>query len=438
MFVIFAHTFMYQPFSFLHVVVLLVYLVVLVLLIRRWSFFRNSGIGPVFLVVIFLVKCAAAILYGVYHFQVIGITDTFYLFEDGLHIARHGESNLANYLELVFGKSGGAIPEHLHEALLPTWGLWGDTSSYTVVRFHALASVLSFGSYNVHAVFMAFLSLVGLTALYRFLMAHAGAKPKPTAAIVLGLPSVVFYGSGLHKEGLVIFCIGLVLWSYYRVLRKEWWALLPLVFCVLLMFMLRSFYLAALLPVLFAYGWLARFPRFALVKYTTVFLGFWAALFSAHMITDFNLAVELTEKQHEFSVLKSADSDIAVRQLDGTFLSVAAATPKALINVMTKPWPPEIGKMLQVPYALEQLFILLLVIVAVVFLKPTGQLVRPALLFLFFSLSAFTIIGLIVPNFGAISRYKAPALLCFAAGLAMLIDWNRLMKRIGIRSGFMT
>jgi len=44
--------------------------------------------------------------------------------------------------------------------------------SHTIIRFNAAMRLFSFGYFNVHTVFMCFLSFTGLVALYRFFVRY--------------------------------------------------------------------------------------------------------------------------------------------------------------------------------------------------------------------------------------------------------------------------
>lgn len=422
---------MYQPLSFFQVVVVVAYVVLFLVLIQRWNFFTRSGVSRKWLTVIFLVKCTAALLYGIYHFN-IGGSDTFSMFKYGLVYAHYGETHALDFIRLVFSRGEGPLPADLREVILSS-AYWGDQGNYTMVRFHALASVISFGYYNVHAIFMAFLSLIGLTGLYRF-MAQSGKSLGPGAAVVLALPTVVFYGSGLHKEGLIIACIGLLLWNYGRLLhQRKLLAGVPVVILFFLLYLLKNFYFAALLVGLVAYTWVTFQPRHAILKYVTVIIACWSVAFALKHVTSFNLSEAFAQKQHEFRVLKVGDSDVDVTLLDGSVPSVVRAIPTALLNVFTRPWPSEITEPVHAAYAVEQLFVLLLTLIVFTFPAWKNHRIRnPALLLITFSVTVFIIIGIIVPNLGAISRYKAPALLCFVSGLVLLIDWERMMKALGL------
>ena len=415
-------------FSLTEVFLVAGYVAVFFVLILRWRFFRNAGLSSKFLLAMFLLKVAAAIGYGLFHWHAGGGGDTFAYFSDGKLFAQHGRSHPGHYIELVFGPSGGRIPDHLRSVHQASYGFWSDSGSYMMVRFHALASLISFGHYYVHAVFMAFLSLIGLTAFYRFVRSHLTHCSWIVPVLIFAFPSILFYGSGLHKEALLVFALGLILWHWDNMLKPfRWYRAVAVMLLLTFTFFLKTFYFATLIPVLVAYAWVNHKPAMSLLKYALVISLYWTVAFTARYISSFDLADRMSKEQSEFTALKTGRTDIDIPLLDGSLRSTAVTVPYAIVNTMLRPWPSDVTEFPHRLYMAEQWFILLLILFTVGYLNKRDREVRnPAWLLLFFAITVFLIIGAIVPNYGAISRYKAPALLCLICGLVLLIDWRRL------------
>ena len=88
--------------------------------------------------------------------------------------------------------------------------------NHTIIRFNALIMPLSFGSFHVHTVFMCMLSFIGLFALFYFFRLLFPQKTILIYLVVFFIPSVLFWGSGVLKEGLLLFSIGGLLLSFYK------------------------------------------------------------------------------------------------------------------------------------------------------------------------------------------------------------------------------
>ena len=73
----------------------------------------------------------------------------------------------------------------------------------------ALIRPFSFGIYNVHAIIFAFISFVGIYNLYLFFETRMYNKIN-LQFILFGVPSIVFWSSGVHKEAITFFGLGLI------------------------------------------------------------------------------------------------------------------------------------------------------------------------------------------------------------------------------------
>jgi len=83
--------------------------------------------------------------------------------------------------------------------------------NHTIIRWNALVMFLSGGHFMVHTVFMCFLSTLGLIGIFRSFSDHSA--PRPLFLLLFLTPSLSFWGSGVLKEGLVLFGLGGLFWS---------------------------------------------------------------------------------------------------------------------------------------------------------------------------------------------------------------------------------
>jgi hypothetical protein len=65
----------------------------------------------------------------------------------------------------------------------------------TIVRIHSVLRIFSFGEYYVHAVFFAFISFTGLTALYRTFSSSIKKHSELFYGAIFLIPSMVLWGS---------------------------------------------------------------------------------------------------------------------------------------------------------------------------------------------------------------------------------------------------
>jgi len=425
-------------------VLIFFYAIVFLLIIRYHRFFNIDGLSRKLISIIFILKIIAGIAYGLIYkyFYNIADADTYNYFRDSRIIYNSFFDNPLYYLQLTFGPNGGSIPEHLR-SYIEAMGHWGYTGDYMVVRFNALIQLVSGGSYFVHIIFIAFVSLLGLIALFKLFnsslptpnSSQEGNKSKNTLLTlsIFFIPSVIFWGSGLHKEGLLLFSIGFFLLNFHLLVTKALGLknLIACLFFAILIILIRGHLFILLLPSLIAYFWTIRKPSYFLIKFMITHLICWAIAFNVHYIFPGLNPIELIiEQQERFSLLAilfgSGQSGIPSIEMEANLLSLLANIPRALWNSFLFPylWNPAKSGLQTIGF-IETLMLIVIMIICVVFnrLKKINN--RPILyLSLFYAITLLIIIGLIVPNLGAIARYRVIALPFLMSFFLLIFDYK--------------
>ena len=415
------------------------------------KFFDVDGISKRTFSLLFLLKLVFGFaLWAIYTFYYTdrATADIYKYFDDSKVVFNTLKTNPIDYFKILFG-IGNNTPAFDHYYVeMNYWARKVDSSiyndSHTIIRFNALVRLFSFGYYNVHTVFICFLSLIGLTAIYKTFVSHLQDKKRELLFAVFLLPSVLFWGSGVLKEGLIFFALGLLI--YYS---DKLFSLKAIVIC-----------LATALLLAFSkfYVWLAIFPSIVLlicVNKTSsqkVFLKFALILFligtiglSIDSFTNIqNPLVTLSQKQYEFNQLaygKLTDSNhhpipianslIHINKLEPTFYSFLKNSPKALLNTILRPYIWELKSPIMLLAGLETLLIFVILFVIIFFIKPLKEIKWEYVLFCFsFVLIQFLIIGETTPVLGAVARYKTIALPFLLIGLLFMLDKEKLFKKI--------
>lgn len=407
------------------------YLLLFAWLVTRTGFFRHSGLTAPQLVIFFLLKVMAGIIYGwigVYYGELAQMVDTW---------SYHAES-LEEY-ELLLSKPGEFVTslfrnsyENGYTRFLSENSWWNDLKANFFIKILAIFNLFSFGSYYINVIFYAFLTLFGPVALYRVM---AQVFPGRQLAVMLAsflIPSFLYWTSGLHKDGFIFVGLALICYHMYFGMSsnsfpmRRWLVLLLGGFLVL---GLRNFYVLPLIPALAAWI-LAAKVRW---KAAFVFLGVYALVgiifFTAKYVDPrFDFAEAVVEKQQAFLKL-DGNSSVAVNKLEPTLASFVTNTPQAL-SLSVRPFPADVHHLLSLAAALEMatLFIICLLFI---FWRMPGPRANPVLLFgLFFAFSLLLMIGYSVNNIGAIVRYRSIILPFIIVPLMARIDWNRIARII--------
>jgi hypothetical protein len=160
-------------------------------------------------------------------------------------------------------------------------------------------------------------------------------------------------------------------------------------------------------------------------------------LFMAYkIIPGFNLSKAMADKQSEFRVLKG-NSNVDLPVMEPEIISILKILPKSFQNTFLRPVPVTMKNKGLWFYGLENYAVLFLLLLVLVFMDKNAFRKPMPLFLIVFSISAILVIGTIVPNLGAISRYKAPAILFLVLGCILILDEKRLIRSLQGFSNFL-
>ncbi len=417
----------------MHALLTFAYAAFFAALIWRWHFFQLQGFNRKWMTALFVLKIAAGILlWAVYNYHYNFRSDTFIYFEDAMVIRNLWFEDRDAFWSFFWG-IGTDDPSYafVHDRL-NTWtrnynyGLTYDGP--TIVRINLIISLFSFGYYHVHTVVMCFISLIGLTAIYRTFQ-HIFQKREVylfTACFLI--PSVVFWSSGVLKEAPLILAVGLLIYSVFRLISNFKQPFIWMIFfsSAFLMVFLKEYVLMSLLPALISILIAAIFSyRYVVLIFLSVHVAcFVLAMNASFFFKGGDFLYVLQKKQTDFyNVTQLVNAQSGIDKIDiQDHLHLVLGYPQALANTYLRPHLLEIKTPFYVPVAVENLFFLILLILP--FFKFQRLQKSQLILFLFclsFVLVIGGIIGYTVPILGAVIRYKIIALPFLAILCTMLI-----------------
>ena len=121
---------------------------------------------------------------------------------------------------------------------------------------------------------------------------------------------------------------------------------------------------------------------------------------------------------------------INIPSLSPDISSFIKCSPLALFNTLFRPSVFEANSLMMWPAAFENLLIIFMIFLAIVFFDKKGINKNIFYPFLFSVLFMFLLTGLITPVIGAMVRYKVPALPFLMIILVMMIDKEKFVKKI--------
>lgn len=369
--------------------------------------------------------------------------DVFKYFDDSAHMFKALPDRPLDYLRMLSG-IGNDTPEFrdLYYKDMNNWvrqfesNLYND--AHTIIRFNAFVRLFSFGEFHVHTVIAAFLSLTGLVGVYRSFVRSLPGLERALMVMVFLLPSVLFWASGVIKESLLFFGIGILLYQIFRLSegRPRWRDPVLLAMTVTMLFFLKFYVLLSLLPALVLILWSRRRAGPPLlVKAVSVYGVFIAVgLNMHHIIPGMDILGILTMKQRDFVGLaqQMGSGSFVMPELllpeVGLFLAEA---PYAVYISLLGPMVHHGGGILGLVSALENAALLVVLGLCVLLHRPWPALDRPLILsIVLYVLVLSLVIGWTTPVMGAVVRYRTPLLpFLMIAGL-LVLDRERLLKTL--------
>lgn len=245
-----------------------VYLIVFGWIIFKTPFFKDNQLSFLWIGVIFLLKILAAYGYYLVYFsngKAQGDSaDTLYganIMFDAVH------ENVGDYVKMLFGIHTEYETDTLYKSYFEKINDWSDgktannfflNDNRTSIRFNAFVRLFSGGSYAVHALVMLILSFIGKWAFYKTVKMYFINKEYLLAIIIFLTPSVLFWTSGVLKEPIALFLMGLFLYSFFKIFISKQFILkhvVVIVFSTLSFFTLKPYILMLLvLPLIIFYA----------------------------------------------------------------------------------------------------------------------------------------------------------------------------------------
>jgi hypothetical protein len=407
------------------------YLVLFTWLVTRTPFFTASGLARPQLVILFLLKVMAGILYGwigVYYGELAQMVDTWaYHFES----VQEYKLLLSDPAAFVSGIFRNTYYEGYSRFLASESSWWNDLKGTIFVKLLAIFHVFSFGNYYTNVIFYSYLTLFGPVAIYRVM---TDVFRQNRLAILLAaflVPSFLYWTSGLHKEGLIFLGISLPIYFTYFTLKESritFIRMLLTIFGLLIMLTLRNFLIIPLLPALFAWLLSSRLRSKPWKVFAGTYLLFILLFFTAGFLHPrLNLPEAVVARQEAFLSL-GGNSAVAISRLQPTFSSFLHNLPQAFTLSTIRPYPADVRHLLSLAAAVEINGLLLIALICLFFRKGNFRL-SPVLLFcLAFCFSVLLMIGYSVNVLGAIVRYRSIVLTLPLMIIVAQADWQRIGK----------
>jgi hypothetical protein len=284
------------------------YIVVFTALIYVLPFFKENYIHRGALSAVFLLKVSAGFfLTWIYtrYYPERHAADIFKYFDDSkVMYSAFQNHRYGDYIKMLSGVANdSSYFDKMYYDVMQNWYRMYDfnyNDNHTIIRFNAFVMLFSFGNYHIHTVFMCFVGLLGTTAMYKAFADYFKNKEWLLFIVLFLIPSVVFWGSGVLKEGILLFALGFLFYAFMNVFVSKRNILLNIIFLLASVFLItinKNYLLFAVIPAMFCYYvvW-----KFNIKKVFIFFTGLYLAGCIAILLFSPDVLQTLALKQRDF------------------------------------------------------------------------------------------------------------------------------------------
>jgi hypothetical protein len=380
------------------------------------------------------VKIFAGIAIGLVYTYYYGLGDTLDYFIQAKQLTTYAGRNFGDYLRFLVTSD------------FPVTGL-DSLREYPprALFFSKCASIVALITGDNYWLTTCYFSLISFISSWFLVKKLSVIFPRYTMRFVFAIlffPSVVLWTSGLIKESLAMAALFLIVMLFLRVwsgerLSLSHWVVLVAAFWIL--WNLKYYFLAVLIPVLctellmkriIAPRWRLNGPGYVLL-WLAILIAPAALMSMLHPNLHVGRVLEVIVTNHDLFVAMSDPAEIIhYNSLKPEFGSVLANLPIALTAGLFRPFIWEITNPLQLLAAMENVFVLVLMVAFVGSLIHKKQ--HPSGLWfaaICYSLLLCTFLALSTPNLGTLSRFKVGFLPILMLALLCSNPWiDRILE----------
>ena len=320
-----------------------------------------------------------------------------------------------------------------------------DNQTFAAIRFFSVFTWLGFRNYYTTTVLVATFSYLGEWKLYILFNKLNPKLYKQLAFSILFIPSVAFWGSAILKDSFTFSAACWYTYCFYNVFinrNKVFSNAFGILLSCYILISIKPYIFLALMPGSFI--WLS-FNRIKNIKsqFIKILIGPFIVVFGLFAISFVLKGV--SDKMGSYSNVKgivekaqSTQKDLIrgeqygnnyydIGEFDGSFSSMASKAPLAITAGLFRPFLWDARNPVMLISALENSAILGFVIFILFKVGPVRLVTiitaEPILIFSFFFAIFFAFaVGLTTANFGALVRYRIPAIPFFVSGLVIMRD----------------
>ena len=418
----------------------ILYVALILIFIKKSRFFNFDNIKKLEIYLALLIQFSTGfILYIIYtkFYPVRYTSDIFKFYDDSLVLYNLFFENSADFFKILIGFNKDKDPilsNHLLE--MNHWDSSYNNSfmneTRLLIKTNAILNLIGLKSYVFNMISFILIGFIGKLLIIKSVLKEFNLKnSKILFWSIFLLPSLLIWTSGILKEPLIIFSIGLITFFLSHKIKYGSLNLFLLILGSLIIFKVKFYVFICFLPALISF---LISKKFIIKPYYTVFSFIAVIIISIGVLSKFDSDINpirvLSKKQHDFIRLADvfeAGSSFNLTPLEPNFYSFLKILPEGILNGFLRPYPNNINKPLQFYPLLENLILytcLFYFLYKLFKLKIKIKFGFKNALWncLFFVTMLFVISGIGTPVLGALVRYKVPGLLFLIISINLIYD----------------
>ena len=362
------------------------------------------------------------------------------------------KDNLSHYFDLLLNGNQKEYFSYFNaDTLYPARHMWLDPKSFFVIRFLSPFALLGFGSYLITTMIISWVSFFFMWKMY---VTFARLYPKidwKIAIAILFMPSVLFWGSGILKDTIIICAVSVFTTSFLRMAingKFNIFSILAIIIASWFMLSIKAYVFVATIPgaaIWFAHGRIlkikSRFFRYASYPFMITILLTAAIFLLSKMgasLGEYGSMDKMVEKaQITQEDLKRGEqygnNYYDLGKIENSPSGILKLMPQAIIAGLYRPFIWESHNPFVALSGIENLFTLFLTL-SILYRTRVYKMFSyigkdPILIFsLLFTLMFAFGIGLASANFGALVRYRIPGLPFLMLSLFIIDHYLKLKE----------
>ncbi|MEX1001458.1 MAG: hypothetical protein WDZ35_05025 [Crocinitomicaceae bacterium] len=332
--------------------------------------------------------------------------------------------NPSAFFDLISYESG-QIPRE-YGVYTRSMGYSSGYEEWFMVRVLSVFNIIGFNFYLVTTLLISFISFLGSWKLFLVFCKYVNNKSLAFIAVFV-TPSVLFWGNGILKDTMVMFCLSMLIWSYHKMVYQgkfKWNMVILFLFFSYLTFRFKSYVFILFLPalldgfVMFIRRSIKLVPlRVIITPLLITLMGYFAykgVIYLSEVSNKYDIeGIEKKVKGFHSWHQYQGGSTYNLGEIEYTVTGVLKKIPASWNVTFFRPYLWEVKNIVMALGAIESTLFFLLFLRLLFFKTSNWHYFFSDSFFLIltiFILLLGFVVGFTSFNFGALARYKIPIL----------------------------